>query len=526
MQVINTNIPSLNAQRNLDRSQSELSRTLQRLSSGLRVNSASDDPAGLAISQRFTAQIVGSQQAQRNANDGVSLAQVGEGALSQIGNILQRIRQLAVQSINATNSPSDRVALNNEINQLVAELDRFAVSTQFNGQALFDGTFTSAIFQVGANANQTITATTNNFRVDQYGTFQMGVGNGTGQSSVANAISGTFTGAASALSLQSVSNNFAGAVITSSGSFSVNGASLDVTTSGAARSIAAQINAADVNVKASARTEASLTFSGTITNSVGSGSYNLYVFGRNASAKLVSFNVSATNNGNIGAQDLSQAVQAFNNQSSQTGITARIYNQNNLYGITLVAEDGANISLASDASGNAGIITLLNGSANSATLNATGSAALLSIGGQVVVNSAATFAITSSGAAFAAGVFSSGAMSSGSTIGADLITVQSLDITNEEKATQALRTVDDALTIVADQRAQFGALQSRFEASIANLQVTTENLSASRSRIQDADFAAETAILTRAQILQQAGTAMLAQANAIPNQVLQLLRQG
>ena len=159
-QIINTNIMSLNSQRNLNRSQGALQTSLQRLSSGLRINSAKDDAAGLAISERFTSQIRGLTVAARNANDGISLAQVAEGALQEASNILQRVRELAVQAINATNSPSDRAALNLEVGQLTAELDRIARSTAFNGQKILDGTFGTALFQVGSNANQTIVATT------------------------------------------------------------------------------------------------------------------------------------------------------------------------------------------------------------------------------------------------------------------------------------------------------------------------------------------------------------------------------
>ncbi|MBR4878003.1 MAG: flagellin, partial [Rhodocyclaceae bacterium] len=162
-QVINTNVPSLNAQRNLSGTGGALAVSLQRLSSGLRINSAKDDAAGLAISERFSAQIIGSNQARRNANDGISLAQTAEGALKTSADILQRIRVLAVQSANATNSPSDRQALNDEVNALTAELDRIARTAEFNGRKMLDGSFTSAIFQVGPNANQTITATSANF---------------------------------------------------------------------------------------------------------------------------------------------------------------------------------------------------------------------------------------------------------------------------------------------------------------------------------------------------------------------------
>ncbi|MGB4468766.1 MAG: flagellin, partial [Azovibrio sp.] len=188
--VINTNVASLNAQRNLSSTANSLNTSLQRLSSGLRINSAKDDAAGLAISERFTAQIRGLDQARRNANDGVSLAQVGEGALNEMGNILQRVRELAVQSANATNSASDRAVLNAEVTQLVAELDRFASTTEFNGTRLFDGSNSSLVYQVGANANQTITATTTDFRTSQYGTYQIG------NASQSTAASGTGTGTA------------------------------------------------------------------------------------------------------------------------------------------------------------------------------------------------------------------------------------------------------------------------------------------------------------------------------------------
>jgi len=173
-QVINTNVPSLNAQRNLNTSAGSLATSLQRLSSGLRINSAKDDAAGLAIAERFTAQIRGQDQARRNANDGISLAQTAEGALQSAGDVLQRVRELAVQSSNATNSASDRQALNAEVGQLTAELDRIAKSTEFNGSKLLDGSFGTASFQVGANAGQTIQATTANFSTNQYGGYRIG----------------------------------------------------------------------------------------------------------------------------------------------------------------------------------------------------------------------------------------------------------------------------------------------------------------------------------------------------------------
>jgi len=178
--TINTNVASLTAQRNLGMSQTSLNTSIQRLSSGLRINSAKDDAAGLAISERFTSQIRGLNQAVRNANDGISLAQVAEGAMGSAGNILQRVRELAVQSANASNSAGDRQALQQEVGQLVSELDRISQTTEFNGSKLLDGTFGTQQFQVGANANQTIVAATANLRTSVYGNNQNIASNGSG----------------------------------------------------------------------------------------------------------------------------------------------------------------------------------------------------------------------------------------------------------------------------------------------------------------------------------------------------------
>ena len=186
-QVVNSNISSLNAQRNLNASQSSLATSLQRLSSGLRINSAKDDAAGLAISERMSAQVRGLNQAARNANDGISLAQTAEGSLVSVTDNLQRIRELAVQAANASNSSSDRVALNNEATQLIAEIDRVATTTQFNGVSLLDGTFTAQAFQVGANAGQTISISS----ISSPRSSALGVGSGSSYS--ASVETGTVT---------------------------------------------------------------------------------------------------------------------------------------------------------------------------------------------------------------------------------------------------------------------------------------------------------------------------------------------
>ncbi|WP_308447332.1 flagellin N-terminal helical domain-containing protein [Parachitinimonas caeni] len=532
MQVIQTNVPSLNAQRNLDRSADTLQTSLQRLSSGFRINSAKDDAAGLAIAERFTSQIRGMDQARRNSSDGVSISQTAEGALEQMGNILQRIRELAVQSSNATNSVSDRQALNAEVTQLVSELDRFSVATEFNGQKLFDGSFGAAIYQVGANANQTITATTTNFRTDQYGTFQLGVGDGTGIKAVTPAQSGAIATAPGSTGV------VASGSVSPSGTFSINGVSMNAVDGDSAASLAAKINSAAVGVKASARTEATMTFST-------SGSFNLAVASKSSSFEAVSFNITDSNNdGFIDRVDYAQAVNAFNAKSSKTGVVAQIVDFQTVdatgaavtqSGLKLVADDGSNIALSASG-GFPTDVSIWSGSGTTAPASnflTSGSAAAaasgntdttLYLGGQVTLNSLSSYSLLSVTAGFASGTFNFSGLAPGSTGAAELRTVEKLDISTVESATQALRVVDDALSLVNDQRAKFGALQSRFAATISNLQTTSENLTAARSRIKDADFAAETASLTKAQILQQAGTAMLAQANALPNQVLSLLR--
>lgn len=501
-QVINTNIASLNSQRNLNTSASALSTALQRLSSGLRINSAKDDAAGLSISERFTAQIRGMDQARRNSNDGVSLAQTGEGALAQMGDLLQRVRELAVQSANATNTASDRQALNQEVGQLVSELDRFAQTTEFNGQVLLDGTFGSAVYQVGANANQTVTATTSNFRTNSYGSAQLLSTNSVTVASAAGAGPVVTTGGA--------------AVLTINGGAGSGTVTLANSTADSAKSIAAAINTqSQTGVRASAQTVVDVSFSASSTS--GANIYSMNVIGSNSTAENVSFTVTANT-----SQGLAAAVQAFNDKSSKTGITAKLNDAQT--GITLTAADGSNINLAQGATAS-GAYTLAAttglasaGGPHVGTIASGANAA--TVMGSITVDSDKSYSISQSAAA--SGLFSTG--TANAVAASSLQKVSDLDVTTVANATKALRIADSALQIVNGQRAAMGALQNRFEAAISNLQTSSENMQAARSRIRDADFAQETANLTRSQILQQAGVAMLAQANALPNQVLTLLR--
>ena len=486
--IINTNINSLTAQRNLNTSQASLSTAIQRLSSGLRINSAKDDAAGLAISDRFSAQIRGLNQAVRNANDGISLAQTTEGALKASTDILQRVRELGVQSANASNSASDRQALQAEVSQLIGELDRIAQTTEFNGSRLLDGSFGTQQFQVGANANQTITAATANVRTTVYGNNQLQA-----------------AGAAGTLAAF-------GANATTAGTLAINGAlgsaSITVAVNSTAKANADLINAqkANTGVGATARTDVSLAFAAT-------GAYSLTLQSDNSTTQAISFTISATNT----ADGLSAAVSAINDQSSKTGVTAALNSAGTA--VVLTNATGNDISVSDTAVANAGNVTVQKldsagaASGGALTLTADTTAGTATVVGYITLDAEKSFAADVTTSTILAADASS-----------TLKKVSDLDITTFAKATDALKTVDSALAFISGVRAKLGALQSRFETSISNLQVTSENLSASRSRIVDADFAQETANLSRAQILQQAGTAMVAQANQLPQGVLALLR--
>ncbi|NML43417.1 flagellin [Ramlibacter sp. G-1-2-2] len=375
--VINTNIASLNAQRNLTSSQASLNTSIQRLSTGLRVNSAKDDAAGLAIAQRMNSQVRGLTVAARNANDGVSLAQTAEGALGSVGDMVQRMRELAVQSSNATNTADDRGALQQEVGQLKEEIDRVATTTNFNGTKLLDGSFNSAKFQVGANAGESITI-----------------------SSITNAqLAGMGT-----VKHASTQNSTAVTDLTATSAG-------DVT-----------INGVDIGALSAAGTT---------------------------------------------QERQAQVVDAINRVSSSTSVGAYLDTTNN----------------------------------------------------KIVLSSSGDITIGGAGAAAKVGI-----SSADNATAATSANMSSLDISSYGGAQLAIQQCDAALKQINSSRAQLGAVQSRFTNAVANIQLTSENTSAAQSRIMDTDYAAETASMTRAQILQQAGNAMLSQANQLPQQVLSLLR--
>ncbi len=413
--TINTNVNSLNAQRNLGMSASSLATSMQRISSGLRVNSAKDDAAGLAISERMNTQIRGQTVGARNANDGISLAQTAEGALGKVGDMLQRMRELAVQASNATNSIADRKALQSEVKQLADEIDRVAKQTSFNGQKILDGTFAGAVFQVGAN----------------------------------------------------------------SGDVAALGSLANTTTKGLADVVYAYDHVTGIDATAISGTDLSaITDASTLNISV-TGSADKIDLGTLKGASS-------------GSERLGQLVEAINRKTADTGVTA---------------------FLTKDSSTGKFTIDLL-----SSKLDSNGDSATVTLTG---------FTATNFG--FAAGAVGQVGANGGSAISAtttstDALGIDTLTVNTQANAWVALVKIDSAIDQVNSARADLGALQSRFESAVANIEIQIENLAAARGRIVDADFAKETANLSRTQILQQAGTAMVAQANQLPQGVLQLLK--
>lgn len=507
-QVINTNIASLNAQRNLNASQGDANQALERLSSGLRINSAKDDAAGLAISTRFQSQITGLNMAQRNANDGISLAQTAEGALDEVTSNLQRIRELAVQSANATNSTSDRQALNQEVQQRIAEIDRIASQTSFNGLKVLDGTFGEQTFQVGANAGETIGVSGLNSKASQIGSVILET-NGFSETAAAyepvetesNDLGFNYPLTLNSAGTNEISINVGGAgAVTLEPDEGVAYESLDDLANNIQEKLDAEIsNSPELEgVSVSAGPNGGLLFS-------------------NARGESLSIDISLNGGGAPQAAPFSQssitvaaASDPVSLQDYFAGGGAASFNID-VNGTMVTVEDATSLN---------DIIAEIN-------------AATVTTGIRANLNSANDEVIFSSqfGEDYEVSFESEGLIGPTIDIGpleattdANTVSVRELDISSTKGAEEALVAVDYAFDKINGFRAELGAVQNRFESTIANLATTSENLSASNSRIRDADFAAETAELARTQVLQQAGLSVLAQANARPQQVLQLLQ--
>ena len=497
MSVINTNVSSIQAQGSLRTTGLKLSTAMERLSSGVRINSARDDAAGLAISTRMTAEIRGISAAIRNANDGISLTQTAEGGLQQIGDNLQRIRELAVQSANTGNSTSDRAAMNNEATQLIAEIDRVASNSKFNGTALLDGTFQNQAIQVGSgnNANDRI-----NVSISSAKSSSLGIGSASSYSSSVT----TGQGDANALAAGGLSIN--GFMV---GAASTDGVSyLEATASGVAK--AAAFNAISGSTGVTATVAATTVAGSTITG--------MTVALTAGDVKINGVDIGAIAAATTAGQRGSQMSAAINAVSGQTGVTAA---WTSAAGVTLTATDGRNISVTNGdnvrgIAANTGLATGGDGLATAAVTKTTRSLVTLSSSSAtgITVAGITAAALTSSGLSNASATVTT-------TSGAG---VSTLDLTSVSGAQTALATLDTAINGVTNSRASLGAYQNRLTASISNLETTSMNLQASRSRIMDTDYASETTNLAKAQIISQAATAMLAQANQSQQSVLALLK--
>jgi flagellin len=511
-QVITTNVAALTAQRNLNNSQASLATSLQRLSSGLRINSAKDDAAGLAIAERFTTQIRGLNQAARNANDGISLSQTAEGSLAEVTANLQRIRELAVQAANSTNSASDRATLDQEVQQRLAEVDRIASTTAFNGQKILDGSFGNAAFQVGANVGETITVgLSTSTRTTQIGKTADYVQSATYNSSLNIGQQGgsvtTSTLAAGDLTIALGSGQ---AVAVGAAASYVGSAAQQGATSAYAK--AAAINAAGAGgLSATADTSIVIGYATAVASATANDTYSLTV---NGTAIFTNATTSI---------DGTAMATALNSNASATGVTASFDATTNR--MTLQAVDGRDILIAQGAGSAATANEGFNGTA--AGTNNTVNAALAfntAAGATTTVTAKGSIRLTSAEAITIGGNTPTNAGFAAGSLALGNSALSSSSVTTAANANTTLSRVDAALTAVSSLRSTFGAIQNRFESTISNLQMASENMQASRSRIQDADFASETATLTKNQILQQAGVAMLAQANALPQNVLSLLR--
>jgi len=568
-QVINTNVPSLNAQRQLNKSQMTQNEAMERLSSGLRINSAKDDAAGLAISTGMQSQIKGITQAVRNSNDGVSMAQTAEGAMDEMTNILQRMRELSVQSANDTNSAENRGAIQKEVDQLHSELDRIAGTTEFNGLKLLDGSVESTTLQIGANSGQTLS-----FSIDAVTTSDLGLNGNLNKEDVnGGRVTGGTDIAASTIDINGVSigayetakdfgnaagnmanvineksaetgvtasayNVVQGDAIDSAGSVPsgiTSGLSIQVgdnaaVTLGATSSMDNLVETINRDITGATAslgdngellltndTGASITVAGTTTGSgltvISGVEQEGYLALKSADDNPV--RVNDHDNPNLAADAADFGFSVVNGADSvlaSAGAYAAITEADALQinGVDLVATGATSLALTVEA-----INAISEESGVTATETAGGIQFSTEDGSAVEITSNAETQVLRDGALAKIGFTKEMGGKSIDALGTNVSTVAG--------ASNTINLVDDALAKISDSRANLGAIQNRLGNTISNLENVSQNLSASNSRIQDADFAAETSKLSKAQILQQAGTSILSQANASAQSVLSLL---
>lgn len=526
--TVNTNIASLNTQRNLQNSSNALQTSMQRLSTGSRINSAKDDAAGLQISNRLTSQISGLGVAVRNANDGISLAQTAEGALQQSTNILQRMRDLSLQSANGSNDSTDRQALQKEVSQLQSELTRISETTVFGGRKLLDGTFSNVGFQVGANSFEAIS-----FSIASADAAKLGKEVKTADLSLAGvttaSIAAASTTAESAVKEQTLTvtadgKSYEAKVAKGASAGDVARSLTDVTFGKvqASAQTAVQLGSANVGDTSDAMT---VSINGVSLGSI-TGAADDSAFATALAQKI---------NDEVAAGNLSSTIQAVVDDTDDTKVN-------------LVDTAGGNISVKfqassdGDASGTAPSLSVNNftgkvdasdlANADASLLGSSGQT-LNSAGAGTVITGVMEFKTTAEAVSLhssdtTGGITSAATATNGAGTRSNIVnefkTVLAIDVTTASGAQQAIDVLDASIAAIDSQRADLGAVQNRFDNTIANLQNIGENVSAARGRIQDTDFAAETANLSKNQILQQAGTAILAQAKQLPQAVLSLLQ--
>lgn len=489
MTSINTNIGALSAQANMTRVNDQLSTSMTRLSTGLRINAAKDDAAGMAIGEKMTAQIMGLNQAVRNATDGKNLIDTTESAHVEVSSMLQRLRELAVTSSNDTNTSSDRGNIVSETRQLISEINRVSETTTFNGMKVMDGSFAGKQFQIGADANQTVNVNVESTRATDIGAYQM--------KSDVNVAAGASTIVAGT---ELVISGFAGS------------AEVAQTAGMSAKDMAAAVNAktSQTGVSAQASSVAKLsglTASGTLTFKINS----------------VDVGPVALSN----KDDLRSLRDAINAKTSETGVTATMGDSNgeimlkdssgkniNITGFD--SDDGAGVDLSLDVAGlNADGTASGSTFTSKTTITDAGSA---TVTGQVTMSSTKSFSVHTSDNTKDAAFFEK------SNSGATLEQLAEIDLSTADGASKAINVIDTALSKISQSRSDLGAVSNRLDSTISNLTNISTSVQAAKSQIMDADFAAESTALARGQIMSQAATAMLAQANASKQSVMSLLR--
>ena len=496
--VVGTNVSALFSQRTMNESKAGLEQAMERLSSGKRINSAADDAAGSAIADRMTSQVKGLNQAVRNTNDTISMVKVAEGSMKESSNILQRMRELSVQSSSDTNTSADRQYLQKEVGLLQQELTRISATTQFNNRELMDGSFTSQTFLIGSNSGQHMKMTIGDFSSDKIGAHDLDT-TGTGRSATQTADKAASLAASTVLATENLT--IAGHLGTTT---------VDVLVGGTARDIAALTNGVtnDTGVSAAAITKAKI-------DTVGAGTFTMNLYGKNTTAVNVSVNITNTN-------DLTNLADIINQRAGTTGITAEL--AANKESVTLTQFEGYDIVVENvfenGGSGNTMEMTgVTQDNAESGAAVVLGAAVGTDtgrVGGSVSFTSAKDYTVKSAAAG--------GVMGNATANGSSLSNVSDIDITTQIGANGAIDVLDGALTFVQDERANLGSIQNRLETTATNLSNVSSNIQAARSGVEDADFAAESGILAKNKILQQAGTAMLAQANQSAQNVMSLLR--